>query len=165
MWQGQDEVELDNSEQQELFKKHDSVIIRGSGNLTVFGLCNRYNDGFPSALTAKVAPEEFAETVNKVNRECRKCLRASLKALVLGCLCCCCSCGLAILPSILLNHRARRQINKVLAWENTRVYHKIGLNWSLCKTQCERSSMVEYVLMIEPIRRLQILAIDWGSHT
>eukprot|EP00116_Pleurobrachia_bachei_P005813 sb/3466075/ len=31
-----------------------------------FGLCNKYNTAFPQRLTAKVAPEEYMETINKI---------------------------------------------------------------------------------------------------
>ena len=58
--------------------------IRTNKYIFSFGLCNKYNSSFPSQLTAKVAPEEFAETINKVNREVRKHIDFTWKALVLG---------------------------------------------------------------------------------
>lgn len=43
------------------------IIIRGCGNITVFGLHNRFKTDFPPSLLARVAPEEFKGTVEKVN--------------------------------------------------------------------------------------------------
>ncbi|CAF3151046.1 unnamed protein product [Rotaria sp. Silwood2] len=39
--------------------------------------------------------------------------------------------------------------DKVLDWENIRLYHKIGLHWHLTKQKCSNSAVQEYVLMIE----------------
>ena len=49
-----------------------------------FGLSNTYNPTFPNSLTAKVAPEEFTETINKINRELTKHININLKAFILG---------------------------------------------------------------------------------
>jgi len=37
----------------------DPIIIRGAGNITVFGLSNRFDTEFPPSLHSRVAPEEF----------------------------------------------------------------------------------------------------------
>lgn len=157
MWQVQDEIE--STDQHELLND-DNILIRCSGNITIFGLCNKYNTSYPSQLTAKVAPEEFAETINKINKELRKNIDFTWKALILGCLCCCCSCGMTMIPPLILNNKAKRQMKKILDWENTRVYNKIGLNWILRRLPCERSPMLEYVLILEKVRQDQILAVD-----
>ena len=36
-------------------------------------------------------------------------------------------------------------MNKLLEWENSRLYHKLGLHWRLTKQRCDSSSMMEYV--------------------
>ena len=43
------------------------VIIRGAGNITIFGVCNKFNEQFPSQLNAKLAPEEFRDTIKQIN--------------------------------------------------------------------------------------------------
>merc|ERR1712243_116945 len=35
------------------------VVIRGAGNITVFGLSNRFDTDFPNLLHSRVAPEKF----------------------------------------------------------------------------------------------------------
>lgn len=35
------------------------LIVRGCGNITVFGLHNKFKTDFPPSLLARVAPEEF----------------------------------------------------------------------------------------------------------
>ncbi|KAK3582833.1 hypothetical protein CHS0354_039976 [Potamilus streckersoni] len=72
----------------------DPIIIRGGGNVTIFGLNNRFDTEFPSGLVAKVAPEEFKATVVRVNSVLRKAL-----------------------PT-------RHSLEKVLDWENSHLYHK-----------------------------------------
>ncbi|POI36191.1 hypothetical protein CIB84_000056, partial [Bambusicola thoracicus] len=42
----------------------------------------------------------------------------------------------------------RRSIQKLLEWENNRLYHKLGLHWKLSKRKCETSNMMEYVSII-----------------
>lgn len=39
-------------------------------------------------------------------------------------------------------------MNKLLEWENSRLYHKLGLHWRLTKQRCDTSSMMEYVRLI-----------------
>ena len=43
------------------------VIIRGAGNITIFGVCNKFNEQFPTQLNAKLAPEEFRDTIKQIN--------------------------------------------------------------------------------------------------
>uniref|UniRef100_A0A8C3K6M7 Cysteine rich hydrophobic domain 1 n=1 Tax=Calidris pygmaea TaxID=425635 RepID=A0A8C3K6M7_9CHAR len=122
------------------------VSVLGTGNLTsLFGLSNKFDTEFPSVLTGKVAPEEFKTSISRVNACLRKNLPVNVKWLLCGCLCCCCTLGCSLWPVICLNKRTRRSIQKLLEWENNRLYHKLGLHWKLSKRKCETSNMMEYV--------------------
>ncbi|XP_032705647.1 cysteine-rich hydrophobic domain-containing protein 1 isoform X3 [Lontra canadensis] len=50
-------------------------------------------------------------------------------------------------PSVLTG-KTRRSIQKLLEWENNRLYHKLALHWKLTKRKCETSNMMEYVSML-----------------
>ncbi|XP_051825247.1 cysteine-rich hydrophobic domain-containing protein 1 isoform X2 [Antechinus flavipes] len=102
----------------------DPVTVRGTGHITVFGLSNKFDTEFPSVLTGKVAPEEFKTSVGRVNSCLQKNLPVSVKWLLCGCLCCCCTLGCSLWPVVCLNKRTRRSIQKLLEWENNRLYHK-----------------------------------------
>lgn len=41
--------------------------------------------------------------------------------------------------------QTQHSINKFLEWENSHLYHKLGLHWRLTKKRCDSSSMMEYV--------------------
>ncbi|XP_028923312.1 cysteine-rich hydrophobic domain-containing protein 1 isoform X2 [Ornithorhynchus anatinus] len=122
----------------------DPVSVRGAGHITVFGLSNKFDTEFPSVLTGKVAPEEFKTSIGRVNACLKKNLPINVKWLLCGCLCCCCTLGCSLWPVICLNKRTRRSIQKLLEWENNRLYHKLGLHWKLSKRKCESSNMMEY---------------------
>ncbi|XP_040427940.1 cysteine-rich hydrophobic domain-containing protein 1 isoform X1 [Cygnus olor] len=123
----------------------DPVAVRGAGHITVFGLSNKFDTEFPSVLTGKVAPEEFKTSISRVNACLRKNLPVNVKWLLCGCLCCCCTLGCSLWPVVCLNKRTRRSIQKLLEWENNRLYHKLGLHWKLSKRKCETSNMMEYI--------------------
>merc|ERR1712055_301187 len=61
----------------------DPIIVRGAGNITVFGLSNRFDTEFPTGLHARVAPEEFKATVTRVNVTLRKTLPVNVRWLFL----------------------------------------------------------------------------------
>ncbi|KAM9373909.1 cysteine-rich hydrophobic domain-containing protein 1 isoform 2-T2 [Phaethornis superciliosus] len=105
----------------------DPVAVRGAGHITVFGLSNKFDTEFPSVLTGKVAPEEFKTSISRVNTCLRKNLPVNVKWLLCGCLCCCCTLGCSLWPVVCLNKRTRRSIQKLLEWENNRLYHKVIL--------------------------------------
>lgn len=132
------------------------VVIRGAGNMTVFGLSNKFDTEFPPTLSAKVAPEEFKATIMRINSVLRKTLPVNVKWLFCGCLCCCCTLGCSLWPVVCLSKRTRHSIEKVLDWENSHLYHKLGLHWKLGKQRCDSNSMMEYVLFIEFIPKLAI---------
>ena len=87
----------------------DPVVVRGAGNITVFGLSNRFDTEFPSSLHARVAPEEFKATVTRVNVTLRKSLPVNVRWLFCGCLCCCCTLGCSMWPVICLSKRVTFQ--------------------------------------------------------
>lgn len=132
------------------------IVIRGAGNLTIFGVCNKFSEQFPSALNAKLAPEEFRDTIKQINSILNKELENSFKWLVVGSLFCCCTLGCSLLPVIYLNKKAKLCINKLLDIENHRLYNKLGLRWRLTKFKCNSNSLFEYVLLVEflPLRSL-----------
>lgn len=134
----------------------DPIAIHGAGNVTVFGLSNKFDTDFPSALTGKLAPEEYHETISRVNSVLKKTLPVNVKWLFCGCLCCCCTLGCSLWPVVCLSKRTRKALEKLLDWENSHLYTKLGLKWSLSKQRCDNSAMIEYVLLIEFVPRLQI---------
>uniref|UniRef100_A0A9J8AF19 Cysteine-rich hydrophobic domain 1 n=1 Tax=Cyprinus carpio carpio TaxID=630221 RepID=A0A9J8AF19_CYPCA len=125
----------------------DPVVMRGAGHITVFGLSNKFDTEFPSVLTGKVAPEEFKTSINRVNACLKKNLPVNVKWLLCGCLCCCCTVGCSLWPVICLNKRTRRSIQKLLEWENNRLYHKLGLRWKLSKRKLQHHLEV-FVLVV-----------------
>ncbi|BFZ24501.1 hypothetical protein BsWGS_27540 [Bradybaena similaris] len=138
----------------------DPIIIRGAGNVTIFGLSNRFETEFPQGLSGKVAPEEFKATITRINNVLRKSLPVNVKWLFCGCICCCCTLGCSLWPVVCLSKRTRHSIEKVLDWENSHLYQKLGLLWRLKKQRCDSSSMMEYVLVLEFIPKVPIFRPD-----
>nr|CDS15284.1 cysteine rich hydrophobic domain 1 protein [Echinococcus granulosus] len=130
--------------------KADPIIIRGSGDITIFGMNNAFSNDFPPELHGKVAPEEFQETISKVNSQLRRSMSINLKWLLCGFICCFCTLGCSMWPAICVNRKVKRSIEKTLELENARLYCQLGLNWSLAK---QRSSepvvLMEYVLRLD----------------
>ncbi|XP_064637572.1 cysteine-rich hydrophobic domain-containing protein 2-like [Lineus longissimus] len=139
-----------------LYRVPDPVIIRGAGNITVFGLSNKFSDDFPQGLSAKVCPEEFKATMDRLNSVLKKTLPMNVKWLFCGCICCCCTLGCSLWPVICLSKRTRHSIEKLLDWENSHLYNKLGLHWRLEKHRCDSSSMMEYVLALEFLPKIPI---------
>ncbi|XP_026704493.1 cysteine-rich hydrophobic domain-containing protein 1 isoform X1 [Athene cunicularia] len=134
--------------------------VQSSYKTPKFGLSNKFDTEFPSVLTGKVAPEEFKTSISRVNACLRKNLPVNVKWLLCGCLCCCCTLGCSLWPVVCLNKRTRRSIQKLLEWENNRLYHKLGLHWKLSKRKCETSNMMEYVILIEFLPKYPIFRPD-----
>uniref|UniRef100_A0A8D2LUG2 Cysteine rich hydrophobic domain 2 n=1 Tax=Varanus komodoensis TaxID=61221 RepID=A0A8D2LUG2_VARKO len=125
-----------------------------------FGLSNKFEAEFPSSLTGKVAPEEFKASISRVNSCLKKNLPVNVRWLLCGCLCCCCTLGCSMWPVICLSKRTRRSIEKLLEWENNRLYHKLCLHWRLSKRKCESNNMMEYVILIEFLPKTPIFRPD-----
>lgn len=138
------------------------VILRGNGNLTLFGLSNSFSDEFPSALIGRVSKEEFERTMRRINNLLRDQQSLSAKLLLVGGLCCCCSLGFSLVwPSIALKKRSKMSLEKFLANENSRLYSKLGLNWKLGEHRCySNPAFVEYVLMIEFVPKINLYLPD-----
>lgn len=153
----EEETELAESD---YYAVPDSIIIRGAGNVTVFGLSNRFDTDFPSSLNGRVAPEEYKATISRINTVLRKTLPVNVKWLFCGCLCCCCTLGCSLWPVVCLSKRTRHSMEKALEWENNRLYEKLGLRWRLTKKQCDSSSMMEYVIEISFLPKVPILRPD-----
>lgn len=155
-----EEDDLESMEPVEISLVPDPVVIRGAGNMAVFGLSNRFSTEFPSRLASKVAPEEFRETVLRMNSVLKRTLPVNIKWLLCGCLCCCCTLGCSLWPIVCLKKRTEDSINKLLEWENIYLYHKLGLHWRLSKKQFGSPSMIEYVILIEFLPKISIYGPD-----
>lgn len=168
------------------FPVDDPIILRGTGNMTLFGLSNSFATSFPSALLGRVSREEFDYTINRINQLLEQQHTTNSKFLLLGCLCCCCSLGCSVLwPIFALSKRTRNSLEKVtnpwlklirypiyaisvplvftqlLAMENSRLYNKLGLDWKLSKQQCHtNNSFMEYVLVIHFLPKVHIYQPD-----
>lgn len=127
----------------------DPIVLRGAGNITIFGISNKFNEQFPSQLNAKLAPEEFRDTIKQINNILNKELSNSFRWLVFGSIFCCCTLGCSLLPVIFMNKKAKLSVNKLLEMENQRLYLKLGLKWRLTKIKYNSNSLLEYVLLIE----------------
>lgn len=137
------------------------IIIRGTGNVTIFGLTNCFSTEFPNALHSRVAPEEYKETISHINGVLVKMGPAVVRLLMCGCLCCCCTLGFSVMPTVCITRKTRHTLEKVVRWENNRLYHKLGLNWKLVRERCEASNLVEYLLVLEHLPKLSIYQPDW----
>jgi len=136
------------------------VVIRGCGNLTVFGLNNRFKRDFPPTLLARVAPEEFQATIDHVNSLLGRALPMQMKWILFGCLCCCCTLGCSFWPVICMSRKTRLSIEKLLEWENSKIYNRLGLKWHLRQMHLDSSSMLEYALVIEFLPKQSIYRPD-----
>ena len=138
------------------------IVIRGNGNMTLFGLSNTFNTDFPCVLVGRVSREEFEASLSRMNHMLRQHHSTNAKLLLLGCLCCCCSFGCSLLwPTLALSKRTRTALEKLIAAENHKLYHKLGLNWKLSKERCHTNyAFMEYVLVIEFLPKLHLYQPD-----
>lgn len=155
-------LEIEDLPQEASVYQIEPIILRGNGNLTLFGLSNSFSDAFPSALIGRVSREEFDRTMRRVNSLLRDQQSLSAKLLLLGSLCCCCSLGFSLVwPSIALKKRSKTSLEKFLSSENSRLYSKLGLNWKLAEQRCySNHAFVEYVLMIEFTPKINLYLPD-----
>ncbi|XP_059479102.1 cysteine-rich hydrophobic domain-containing protein 2 [Neocloeon triangulifer] len=156
----EEEEETNFDENYHAMTAPDPVVVRGAGNMTIFGLSNVFNTEFPSGLVSRVAPEEFQATITRVNSELRKTLPVNVRWLLCGCVCCCCTLGCSLWPVVCLSRRAQLSLTKLLDYENSRLYNKLGLHWRLAKRRCDSSSMMEYVLLVEFVPKIPIYRPD-----
>ncbi|KRX46729.1 Cysteine-rich hydrophobic domain 2 protein [Trichinella nativa] len=138
----------------------DPIVIKGNGNITLFGLSSRFDSVFPPKLVGKVAPEEFNATICRINRVLQKSISVNVRWLLFGCICCCCTLSCSLWPVVCLSRRTIRTIEKLLDWENAHLYYKLGLQWKLHRTKCESNNMTEYVLWIDFLPKQFLLHPD-----
>lgn len=138
------------------------IVIRGNGNLLLFGLSNSFASDFPSALIGRVSREEFDRTMRHLNSLLRRQQSLSAKLLLFGSLCCCCSLGFSLVgPSIALRKRSKMSIEKFLANENHRLYYRLGLNWRLAEQRCfSNHAFIEYAILIEFTPKINLYQPD-----
>jgi hypothetical protein len=113
-----EELESNNSNNSsqlnDLSQLMEPIVIRGNGNITLFGLSNGFTNSFPSSLLGRVSREEFESTISRINCLLRAQHSTNAKLLILGCLCCCCSLGCSLLwPTLALSKRTRNALEKV----------------------------------------------------
>eukprot|EP00118_Oscarella_pearsei_P009136 m.50891 g.50891 ORF g.50891 m.50891 type:complete len:165 (+) comp34103_c0_seq2:228-722(+) len=154
------EVELEFPQEQAISTAPEPLRIRGIGNITVFGMTNKFNTDFPTSLTGKVAQEEFSATIGRINGYLGRTVPLNIRWFLCGCLCCCCTAGCSMIPVVYLNKRTRARVDKALSWENSRLYHKLGLRWKLSKEQSVDSNLKEYVLLLEFLPKEDIYRPD-----
>ncbi|KAK9869704.1 hypothetical protein WA026_003444 [Henosepilachna vigintioctopunctata] len=132
------------------------TTIKGNGNIVLHGVTNRFSTDLPPKLLSRIAPEEYKATVRKINSILEKTIPRNFKWFLCGCLFICCTLGTSLLPSIYLTKHTRWRIERLLAWENERLYNKLGLNWSLRKQYTGSPAMLEYILVIEILPQLSL---------
>nr|CAH8854074.1 unnamed protein product [Trichobilharzia regenti] len=116
-----------------------------------FGINNKFKEEFPSELHGKLAPEEFEESIRKINDRLESSLPNHVRWFVCGLLCCCCTAGCSLWPVIHLSRRTRRDLQKILEAENIRLYCNIGLRLSLVKQRSsETTTLMEYPSLAGP---------------
>lgn len=155
-------LEIDDLPPESSLYQTEPIILRGNGNLTLFGLSNSFSSEFPSALIGRISKEEFDHTMRRINLLLRDQQSLSAKLLFFGGLCCCCSLGFSLVwPSIALKKRSKMSVEKFLASENSRLYSKLGLNLRLAEQRCySNHAFVEYVLMVEFTPKINLYLPD-----
>ncbi|XP_025832329.1 cysteine-rich hydrophobic domain-containing protein 1-like isoform X2 [Agrilus planipennis] len=78
--------------------------------------------------------------------------------LIFGCICCCCTAGCSLLPVVCLNKRVLQSINKLLDWENNRLYCRLGFSWKIEQQRFEHFN--EYVLVLEELPKVHVYKPD-----
>jgi hypothetical protein len=142
-------------------REAEPIIIRGVGQLTMFGLSSRFDAEFPSALTGKLAPEEFQNTMQRINFVLQRTMHAHARWMVCGLLFCCCTLGCSLWPVVCLSKRTVVSLEKTLDHENQQLYNKLGLHWRLSRYPVENNNaLTEYVLLLEALPRMVLLAPD-----
>ncbi|KAK9746691.1 Golgin subfamily A member 7/ERF4 family [Popillia japonica] len=136
------------------------ITLRGVGSVTIFGLNNKFSSELPSTLHSRVAPEEYKETIDKINRVLRKNLPTNARLLFFGCFFCCCTFGCSFWPVICSSRRTLRLLHRLLERENRNLYYKLGLRWHLSKQHLDASNLLEYVILIEFLPRIPIYKPD-----
>lgn len=70
-----------------------------------FGLNSRFDTEFPSVLTGRLAPEELADTMRRINSVLNRTMPSNARWLICGLLFCCCTAGCSLWPVVCLSKR------------------------------------------------------------
>ncbi|KAL7070413.1 hypothetical protein ACQ4LE_010317 [Meloidogyne hapla] len=139
----------------------DPIVIKGIGNLTLFGLNSRFSSEFPCSLKGKLAPEEFQDTMDRINFVLQRNVHSHLRWLICGLIFCCCSMGISLWPVIYLNKGTISAVKETLEQENQLLYNKLGFNWKLSRRPVENAAnLTEYVLLIETLAKVPLSVPD-----
>jgi len=160
-----DEIEeLEASDSSSLAQQIESIpppiILKGIGEITIFGLNCKYENEFPSQLLGRLAPEEFSRMILKINQILKRNVPSQLKFLLVGFGLCICSFGFSMIPVVCFSKRTRLKLKKLIELENHRIYRKLGLEWKLVPTAMENSHMLEYVIEINFIPKIPLTRPD-----
>ncbi|KHN86649.1 Cysteine-rich hydrophobic domain 2 protein [Toxocara canis] len=156
-----DVIESDDDVIPPAARNREPIIIRGVGHMTMFGLNSRFDTEFPSVLTGRLAPEELADTMRRINNVLSRTMPNNARWLVCGLLFCCCTAGCSLWPVVCLNKRTVHALEKTLDHENQTLYNKLGLHWRLARRPVDLNhSMTEYVLLLEMLPKAPLLLPD-----
>lgn len=158
--EGDDSSEDENMMGVDVGFVREPIVLRGIGNITIFGLNSKFSSEFPNALMSRVAPEEYQDTIGKINKLLKRNLPLHAKLFLCGCLCCCCTLGCSIWPAICYSKKTLHSLNRLLDRENKHLYNKLGLRWYLSKQRYNSSSLIEYVIIIEFLPKVPIYRPD-----
>ncbi|XP_049962120.1 cysteine-rich hydrophobic domain-containing protein 2-like [Schistocerca serialis cubense] len=126
-----------------------AAVRRGTPAL---GLAACFSDTLPERLRGRVAPEEFARSVWRVNAAARRAAPGWARCVAgwAGCALCCCTLGCSLWPALWLARRSRRAALRALRRENARLYRRLGLRWRLARVaSVDAPGLSEYVLAID----------------
>ncbi|VDN54997.1 unnamed protein product [Dracunculus medinensis] len=142
-------------------QKREPIVIRGVGHLTMFGLNSHFDTEFPTVLKGRLAPEELARTMRRINGVLSRNMPNNVRWLICGLLFCCCTAGCSLWPVVCLNKRTIHALEKTLDHENQTLYNKLGLHWRLARQAVDISqNMIEFVLLLEFLPKTPLLLPD-----
>lgn len=68
--------------------------------------------------------------------------------------------GCSFWPVICLSKKTKLSVEKLLEYENSHLYRRLGLKWKLAQMHLDASAMLEYVIVIEFIPKFQLYVPD-----
>ena len=132
------------------------LVVRGCGTLVVFGLSSRFPTDFPPNLTGKIASEEYCATIKRINGILHRSQSSKSRWLILACICCFCTLSASLWPVACVAKRTRTQLEKLLDWENNRLYYRLGYRWRLISFRPDSTLLREYAVILEHLPRLYL---------
>nr|CAG4635776.1 EOG090X0FHK [Artemia franciscana] len=128
-----------------------TVMIRSLLFFFSFGLNNRFQDDFPAPLTGRVAPEEFQETIGRINSVLKKSMPVNMKWFICGCLCCCCTLGCSLWPVICLSKRVGQFAIFYCFFTISMLKHHLQFRFCFNKNSCKSLMLVRGLIDITHI--------------